>query len=93
MARLLGKSIEGAMALYQRDLRLAFEQDAVAPISGQRMMYGCYFPFWHFWCGGGETAACPTRDPVAGGDSTSDGGLSLDGGNATTAFDRCGYGN
>ena len=35
-ARLQGKSVDGAIAVYQRDLRLAFEQDVIAPMSGQR---------------------------------------------------------
>lgn len=35
-ARLQGKPVDGAIAVYQRDLRLAFEQDVIAPISGQR---------------------------------------------------------
>lgn len=36
VARLQGKNVEGAMAVYQRDLRLAMEQDVLAPISGRR---------------------------------------------------------
>ena len=36
LARLTGKSIESAVAMYERDLRLAFEADVVAPLSGQR---------------------------------------------------------
>lgn len=35
-ARLQGKNVDGAIAVYQRDLRLAFERDVIAPISGQR---------------------------------------------------------
>jgi hypothetical protein len=35
MSRLLGKNIEGAFQVYNRDLRLAFESDAVAPLSGR----------------------------------------------------------
>lgn len=35
-ARLQGKPVDGAIAVYQRDLRLAFEKDVIAPISGQR---------------------------------------------------------
>jgi hypothetical protein len=36
LARLQGKNVEGAVQMYTRDLRLAFEQDVVAPISGRR---------------------------------------------------------
>jgi len=36
LARLMGKNIEGAAAVYQRDIRLAMEADVVAPISGRR---------------------------------------------------------
>lgn len=35
-ARLQGKNVEGATAVYQRDLRLAFEKDVIAPLAGQR---------------------------------------------------------
>lgn len=37
LARLMGKGIEGAMAVYQRDLRMAMEADVIAPISGRRI--------------------------------------------------------
>lgn len=36
LARLLGKNVEGAMTVYSRDLRLAFEADNVAPLAGTR---------------------------------------------------------
>jgi hypothetical protein len=36
LARLMGKNVEGALAVYQRDLRLAMESDVIAPISGRR---------------------------------------------------------
>lgn len=36
LARMAGKNVEGAMTVYSRDLRLAFEADSVTPISGQR---------------------------------------------------------
>jgi hypothetical protein len=36
MARLMGKNVEGASAIFARDMRLAFEADSVAPISGTR---------------------------------------------------------
>lgn len=47
VSRLLGKNIEGAMAINARDLRLAFEQDTLAPISGRRLTTGGYFSFWY----------------------------------------------
>jgi hypothetical protein len=36
LARLYGKNVEGALTIYNRDLRLAFEADSVVPVSGQR---------------------------------------------------------
>lgn len=36
LARLMGKNVEGAAGVYQRDLRLAMESDVIAPISGRR---------------------------------------------------------
>jgi hypothetical protein len=36
LARLQGKNVDGAMAVYLKDLRLAMEQDVIAPISGRR---------------------------------------------------------
>lgn len=39
MARMMGKDIQGALALYQRDWRLAAEQDVIAPVSGRRAPY------------------------------------------------------
>jgi hypothetical protein len=35
-AKMMGKNVEGAMAVHARDLRMAFETDSVAPISGRR---------------------------------------------------------
>lgn len=37
VAKMLGKNIEGALAVHSRDLRMAFEADAIAPVSGNRM--------------------------------------------------------
>jgi hypothetical protein len=37
VAKMLGKNVEGAMTVYSRDLRMAFEADQLAPISGNRM--------------------------------------------------------
>jgi hypothetical protein len=39
LARLQGKNVEGAVQMYTRDLRMAIEQDVVAPISGRRAPY------------------------------------------------------
>lgn len=36
LARMNGKNVEGAMTIYNKDLRMAFESDSVVPISGQR---------------------------------------------------------
>lgn len=36
VAKMMGKNVEGAMTAYARDLRLAFEADQIAPISGNR---------------------------------------------------------
>lgn len=36
LARLMGKNVEGASGVFARDMRLAFEADSVAPISGTR---------------------------------------------------------
>lgn len=36
LARMNGKNVEGAMTIYNKDLRMAFEADSVVPISGQR---------------------------------------------------------
>jgi hypothetical protein len=47
VARLLGKNIEGAMGVYGRDLRLAYEADTLAPISGRRGTTGGFFSFWY----------------------------------------------
>jgi len=47
LSRLSGKNIEGAMGVYGRDLRMAYESDAVAPLSGRRDRRGVYYPFWY----------------------------------------------
>jgi hypothetical protein len=36
LARLQGKNIDGATAVYMKDLRLAMEQDVIAPMAGRR---------------------------------------------------------
>lgn len=35
-ARLTGKNVEGALTIYSRDMRLAMEQDGLAPFAGRR---------------------------------------------------------
>lgn len=47
LARLMGKNVEGAMGINARDLRLAFEQDTLAPVEGRRLTTGGYFSFWY----------------------------------------------
>lgn len=47
LARLLGKNAEAAMAIHARDLRLAYEGDTLAPISGRRGSTGGFFSFWY----------------------------------------------
>jgi hypothetical protein len=100
VSRLLGKNIEGATGLYGRDLRLAFEQDAMAPISGRRDSWGSYYSFWYLRPGvdggtggggmGGDTGQCPLKPNISGGDAA-DGGTSVwDGGSASTVFGACG---
>lgn len=42
LAKMLGKNVEGALAVYGRDLRMAFEADTVAPMSGRRSGVGRY---------------------------------------------------
>jgi hypothetical protein len=82
-ARLLGKNIEGSTGVYGRDLRLAFENDAVAPLSGRRGSNGWYSSFWYLrpgsdqGTGGGgmggpnEDGVCPLLPDVYGGESNS----------------------
>jgi len=37
LARLQGKNVDGALQIYNRDIRIAMEQDVVAPMSGRRL--------------------------------------------------------
>ncbi len=39
LARLMGKNVDGAATMYQRDIKLAMEQDVIAPMSGRRAPY------------------------------------------------------
>ena len=42
LAKMAGKNVEGALAVYNRDLRMAFEADTIAPMSGRRSGVGRY---------------------------------------------------
>jgi hypothetical protein len=42
VAKMMGKNIEGALAVYNRDLRMAFEADNLTPMSGRRVGFGRY---------------------------------------------------
>ncbi len=44
MARMQGKNVEGATAVFQRDMRLAMEADQITPVSGQRSFGALYSP-------------------------------------------------
>ena len=93
MARLTGKNIEGATGIYGRDLRLAFETDAAAPLSGRRDNGGTgggggYYALWwlrpgcdqgvtHRRGGPDSCGPCPIPDDVYGG-------------SASTTYDGCG---
>lgn len=44
VARLQGKNVEGASAVFARDMRLAMEADQITPISGQRSFGALYSP-------------------------------------------------
>jgi hypothetical protein len=42
VAKMMGKNVEGALSVYARDLRLAFEADNLTPMSGRRAGFGRY---------------------------------------------------
>ena len=81
LSRLSGKNLEGSMGVYGRDLRLAFEQDAMAPLSGRRNSGLHYWNWWYLRPGadqgtggggmGGPDAngVCPLKPDVFGGAS------------------------
>jgi hypothetical protein len=96
LAKLAGKNLEGAMGVYGRDLRMAFENDVMAPISGQRQSspYG-YYSFWYLRAGadqgvpgsgnGGGTVTPPPPPEdgrLDGGNAAGTGGGTVDGGGA-----------
>ena len=85
LARLMGKDYGTVYELYQRDLRIAFESDAVAVLEGRHLLrrYGYYYPFWYLRPGvdqgvlgpgtGGPNrdGTCALKPDVSGGDSDS----------------------
>jgi hypothetical protein len=99
--RLLGKGMEQAFAMYNRDLRMAFESDAVAVISGGPRKHG-WGPYGVYGHGDGGSLwwlyIRPGADdglygPGRGGpnaDGTCDLACDETGGAADTVFDACG---
>jgi hypothetical protein len=94
MARLTGKNIEGATGIYGRDLRMAFESDAMAPLSGRRDnggtgVGGGYYALWYLRPGVDQGLNCrPFGGPNADGTCVIPG--DVHGGMADTAYDSCG---
>ena len=101
-ARLLGKNIEGPSGVYARDLRMAFESDAVAPLSGRETTANGYYDFWYLrpgadqpyrdWGYGGPNASgtCPIPPPLNGGGSGRSGTVAVIGGDSASRFSHCG---
>lgn len=94
LARLMGKNIEGATGIYGRDLRMAFESDAVAPLSGRRDNGGTgagggYTALWYLRPGVDQ--GVPNR-PFGGPNASGTCPVPADvfGGNADTVYDSCG---
>lgn len=88
LARLTGKNIEGAMGIYGRDLRLAFERDAKAPLSGRRETRYGYYSYWYLRpgqdnAGSGANSTTTTGTTLDGGTPTSNNPI-LDGGTPTS---------
>lgn len=85
LARLMGKDYGTVYELYQRDLRIAFESDAVAVLEGRHLNrgQGWYYPFWYLRPGtdqgvlgpgtGGpnQDGTCALKPDVDGGDADS----------------------
>lgn len=91
LARLMGKDFQGVYDLYQRDLRIAFESDAVAVLTGRNSSrrQGYYYPFWYLTPGTDQGVSTPGRGgPNANG--TCDLHPDVYGGSSSTAFDQCG---
>jgi len=79
LSRLNGKNVEGAMGVYGRDLRMAFESDAVAPVSGRRQGTVGYQSFWYLRPG--------CDQGVVGGQQSVECCDTLDGGNSNTSYE------
>ena len=80
LARLTGKNIDGAMGVYGRDLRLAFEQDTIAPLSGRRETRYGYYSYWYLRPGA-DNSGTGSNSSGSGTPST---GTTLDGGSPTS---------
>ena len=96
MARLTGKNIEGASGIYGRDLRMAFESDAIAVLSGQRngggghAGGGGYYALWYLRPGVDQgTECCTTGGPNSEGVCCIPEG-EVNGGTSDTVYDSCG---
>ena len=106
LARLMGKNVEGPLGMYNRDLRLAFEADAVARLDLRGCSGGHYYDFWHLRPGvdqgvgsagsGGpnQDGTCQLHPDISGGDADSEvqgeWQGSVSGGNSASNFDSCG---
>jgi hypothetical protein len=94
MARLAGKNVEGAAGVYGRDLRMAFESDAIAVLSGQRnggghAGGGGYYALWYLRPGVDQGTTCGTTGgPNADGTCNIPG--EVFGGSSDTVYDSCG---
>ena len=96
MARLMGKNIEGATGIYGRDLRMAYEGDAVATFSGRSRVGqgtggGGYGSYWWLYIRPGvdQGLNCrPFGGPNADGTCVIPG--DVHGGASDTVYDSCG---
>jgi hypothetical protein len=94
LARLMGKNIEGATGIYGRDLRMAFESDAMAPLSGRRDnggngYGGGYYAMWYLRPGVDQ--GVPSR-PFGGPNAQGTCPIPAEvfGGSSSSSFDDCG---
>lgn len=88
-ARLLGKNIEGAAGVYGRDLRMAFESDAAAPLSGRRSSAGGFYSFWYLRAGT-DQGCTPGGKGGPNANGTCHLPHSIDGGTSSSTYDNCG---
>jgi len=94
MARITGKNVEGAAGVYGRDLRMAFESDAIAVLSGRRDYGGTgggggYYALWYLRPGVDQgVAGRPFGGPNENGTCPIPG--EVFGGSSDTAYDSCG---